>query len=30
VIGSSITSNDIAGVEKAMDGFINARLADLK
>lgn len=30
VIGSSITSKDIAGVEKAMDEFISARLADLK
>lgn len=29
VIGSSITSKDIVGVEKAMDGFISARLADL-
>ena len=30
VIGSNITSKDIAGVEKAMNGFIGARLADLK
>jgi esterase/lipase len=30
VIGSSITSKDIPGVEKAMDGFINSRLAELK
>ncbi|KQB99718.1 carboxylesterase [Pedobacter sp. Hv1] len=30
VIGSSITSKDVAGVEKAMDGFISTRLIDLK
>lgn len=30
VIGSSITSKDIPGVEKAMDGFIKARLEGLR
>lgn len=30
VIGSSITSNDVKGVEKAMDHFIQVRLASLK